>query len=108
MADKGKVTRREFIKGVASTGALVYASGMASVKEAFSQGDKSRIFRAGLCPRHDGQLRHQGFDALMDLLAEYGVEFYRTNGDHPWGGPSFPSTITRAPNWRNGSQSILS
>ena len=89
MADKGKVTRREFIKGVASTGALVYASGMASVKEAFSQGDKSRIFRAGLCPRHDGRsvtrastlswtsLRNMGwsFTAPMAIIRGEGLRF---------------------------------
>jgi len=88
MANKRKVTRREFIKGVASTGALVYVSGLAGVKQTFSDGNKSRIFRVELCPVHDGQLRHRGLDTLLNLLADYGVKFYRTDGGHPWGGPA--------------------
>jgi len=39
------------------------------------------------CPIHDGQVRHHGLDTLLDLLAENGVKFYRTNAEHPWGGP---------------------
>ena len=85
-ANKGQVTRRGFIKGIASTGAFVYVSGLVGVKQTFSQGHKSRIFRVGDCPVHDGQLRHRGFDTLLDLLAENGVKFYRTDGAHPWGG----------------------
>ena len=87
MANKGKVTRREFIKGITSTGALFYARGLVSPRRALSQGHKSRIFRVGECPVHDGQLRHRGLDSLLDLLAESGMKLYRTDGRHPWGGP---------------------
>lgn len=86
MANKRKVTRREFIKGLASTGALVCASGLAGVKKASPQGIKSQIFLQKGCPVHDGQLRHQGLDNLLDLLAGNGVKFYRTNSGHSWGG----------------------
>ncbi len=88
MANKMKITRRGFIKGVTSTGALVYVSGLVGAKQTFSQGDKSRIFRVERCPAHDGQLRHQGLDTLLDLLSENGVKFYRTDSGHPWGGPA--------------------
>ncbi len=86
MASRKKVTRREFIKGVASTGALVCVSGLARVKQTLANGDKSRVFHVGECPIHDGQLRHRGLDAMLDLLAENGMKFYRTDVGHPWGG----------------------
>jgi hypothetical protein len=86
MANMGKITRRKFIKGVASTGTLVYVSGLVGAKQTFSNGSKSRIFRVELCPVHDSQLRHQGLDTLLDLLADCGLKFYRTDGVHPWGG----------------------
>jgi hypothetical protein len=80
------VTRREFIKGVTATGVLASLSGAIGPRHALSQGGKSRIFRIDQCPVHDGQLRHVGLDTLLDLFAENGVEFYRTDSDHPWGG----------------------
>lgn len=80
------MTRREFIKGLASTGAFVCASGLVGVKQASSQGNKSRIFLQEECPIHDGQLRHQGLDNLLNLLAENGMKLYRTNSEHSWGG----------------------
>jgi uncharacterized protein (DUF362 family) len=86
MGEKGKVTRREFIKGVTASGALISLGGFFSPAGTFSQGNKSRVFRVGGCPVHDGQLRHRGLDILLDLLAENGVKFYRTNDSHPWGG----------------------
>ncbi|UCE82014.1 MAG: DUF362 domain-containing protein [Deltaproteobacteria bacterium] len=83
-----KLTRRNFIKGILATWTFVCASGLAGLKRIFSNPDKSRLFKVEGCPLHDGQLRHQGLDALLDLLAENGVHFYRTNVEHPWGGPS--------------------
>lgn len=82
-----KVTRRQFIKGVASAGALVCASRWVGVRRAFSNGGKSRIFEVHECPVHDGDPRHEGIDALLDLLAENGIKFYLASTDHPWGGP---------------------
>ena len=82
-----KVTRRKFIKGVASAGALVCASRWVGVRHAFSNSGKSRVFEVHECPVHDGDLRHQGIDALLDLLGENGIKFYLTGMDHPWGGP---------------------
>jgi hypothetical protein len=88
MARRKGFTRREFIKGVTTAGVLASLSGAIGPRSAFSQGGKSRIFRVDQCPVHDGQLRHVGLDTLLDLLAENGVEFYRTDSDHPWGGPN--------------------
>ncbi len=83
-----KVTRRDFIKGVAAASALTCASNWIGAKNVFSNDPKSRIFRVYECPVHDGQMRHKGLDTLLDLLAENGFKFYRTNKAHQWGGPA--------------------
>jgi hypothetical protein len=83
-----KVTRREFIKGAVAAGAVTCASKWVNVKKVLSSSQKSQIFRVYACPAHDGQLRHVGLDTLLDLLAENGLKFYRTNQDHQWGGPA--------------------
>lgn len=83
-----KVTRREFIKGVAAAGAITCAGKWVGVDQVFSDNPKSQIFRAYACPVHDGQMRHRGLDTLLDLLAQNGLKFYRTNKTHPWGGPA--------------------
>jgi uncharacterized protein (DUF362 family) len=80
-----KVTRRDFIKGAAAAGALTCASKLIGVKNVFSNHLKSQIFRVYGCPVHDGQMRHKGLDTLLDLLAENGFKFYRTNKAHKWG-----------------------
>ena len=82
-----KVTRRQFIKGVASAGALAAAGRWVGVERAFSTAGKSHVFEVVQCPVHDGQLRHQGLDTLLDLLAENGLYLYLTESDHPWGSP---------------------
>jgi hypothetical protein len=82
-----KVTRRQFIKGVASAGALVAASRWVGVEHAFSNAGKSHVFKVDECPVHDGQLRHLGLDSLLDLLSENGLDFYDTDAVHPWGSP---------------------
>ncbi len=82
-----KVTRREFIKGVAAAGALVCSGKLVGVRHAFSVGEKSRLFRVDDCPIPDGGLRHQGIDALLDLLAENSIYFYQTEKSHKWGAP---------------------
>ena len=82
------ITRRDFIKGVAAAGALTCAGKWIGVKDAFSNDSKSRIFRAYACPVHDGQMRHIGLDTLLDLIADNGIKFYRTNKAHRWGGPA--------------------
>jgi hypothetical protein len=86
--EKLKVTRREFIHGFAATGALVSFSGLAGTKRSAAQGNKSHLFLVKGCPRHDGDLRHVGLDTLLDLLAENGIKFYRTDDVHPLGGPA--------------------
>ena len=81
-----KLTRRQFIKGVASTGVFVCGNSWLVANYAFSSNGKSRIFKVEGCPIHDGELRHQGIDELLDLLAANGVNFYATDADHLWGG----------------------
>jgi uncharacterized protein (DUF362 family) len=81
-----KITRRDFVKGVAAAGAFVYAGGFLNARQFFSQTDKSRVFRVDHCPVHDGELRHEGLDTLLDLLAQYGVHLYRTSATDEWGG----------------------
>ena len=81
-----KVTRRQFIKRVASAGVIVCGGRWVSINDASSASGKSRIFKVMQCPVHDGELRHQGVDTLLELLAENGINFYITNTDHPWGG----------------------
>jgi hypothetical protein len=83
-----KVTRREFIKGVAAAGAITCAGKWVGVDNVLSDNHKSRIFHVSACPVHDGQLRHLGLDTLLDLLAQNGLKFYRTNKAQPWGGPA--------------------
>jgi len=82
-----KITRRDFIKGVAATGAFVCTNWLGGVGQLFSNGDKSRIFMVEECPTHDRQLRHRGLDGLLSLLARNGINFYRTEVAHHWGGP---------------------
>ena len=81
-----KVTRRSFMKGVAAASTFAYIGGFAGVRQFFSQNSQSRVFRVDHCPVHDGQLRHQGLDVLLELLASCGVYLYQTDTAHPWGG----------------------
>jgi uncharacterized protein (DUF362 family) len=82
-----KVSRREFIKGVAAAGALACAGRLIGGRRAFSAGEKSRIFRVDDCPLPDGRMEHKGVDTLLDLLADHQINFYQTASSHPWGGP---------------------
>ena len=82
-----RVNRRQFIKGLASAGMLVCGSRWFGADRAFSNTEKSRLFKVQSCPIHDGQLRHQGLDMLLELLAANGINFYLAESDHPWGGP---------------------
>jgi Domain of unknown function (DUF362) len=88
-----KITRRDFVKGVAAAGAFVYAGGFLSARHSFSQADQSRVFRVDHCPVDDWQpatnapLRHQGLDTLLNLLADSGIYLYSTAGSPTWGGP---------------------
>jgi len=88
-----KITRRDFVKGVAAAGAFVYAGGFLNARHFFSQTDKSRVFRVDHCPVDDWQpatnapLRHQGLDSLLDLLADHRIYLYSTAGFPRWGGP---------------------
>lgn len=82
------IPRREFVKDVAIAGALACVSGGSVLRAAAADGDKSQIFRVDECPIHDGQTRHVGIDALLRLLADNGIPFYRTSTPHLWGGPT--------------------
>ena len=82
-----KITRRDFVKGVAAAGAFVYAGGFLSARQFFSQTDKSRVFRVDHCPVHDGELRHEGLDTFLDLLAQHDIHLYRTSAIDKWAGP---------------------
>ncbi len=82
MEDLTKLTRREFLKGVAGATAAAYVTG-----SDFAGSEKSKVFRVDQCPVHDGQLRHVGIDRLLGLMADNGLKFYRTSRPHPWGGP---------------------
>lgn len=82
-----RVSRRQFIKGLASAGMLACGSRWFGADRAISATEKSRIFKVQSCPIHDGQLRHQGVDMLLELLAANGINFYLAESDHPWGGP---------------------
>ena len=82
-----KITRRNFVKGVAAAGAFVYAGGFLDPRQCLSQTNKSRVFRVDHCPVHDGELRHEGLDTLLDLFAQHGTHLYRTSAIDKWAGP---------------------
>jgi hypothetical protein len=88
MGDQTKVTRRNFIKGVTATGALLSVGGMALTESGCTVEGTSQVFRVENCPEHDGQSRHVGLDVMMDSLSDGGVKLYRTNAGHAWGGPA--------------------
>jgi len=87
MRDEARVTRRDFIKGVTATGALLSVGGMALTESGCTVEGRSQVFRVDDCPEHDGQSRHVGLDVMMDSLSDGGVKLYRTDAQHPWGGP---------------------
>jgi Domain of unknown function (DUF362) len=82
-----KVTRRDFIKGIGATGALLSVGGLALTHSGCAPAGTSRVFQVEGCPQHDGQLRHVGVDTMLDLLSDNGVKLYRTAVGHPWGDP---------------------
>ena len=88
MVRRYKLTRREFIRGVATAGALACVGRWIEVGAALAGVDPSTIFMVDECPIHDDQLRHVGIDTLLDLAAAGGEAFYRTESDHPWGSPA--------------------
>jgi hypothetical protein len=83
-----KFTRREFIKGATAASAGAIFSGLSSPKKSFANSTNSQVFRVEECPVHDNQLRHHGLDTLLDLYADNGHKFYKTDRWHPWGSPS--------------------
>ena len=82
MSNQKKLSRRQFLKGVAGTAAAAYIVGQNPAGNG-----KSKIFRVDQCPLHDGQLRHVGVDNLLSLMSDNGLKLYRTRESHPWGGP---------------------
>jgi len=87
MPKETQVTRRNFIKGVTATGALLSVGGMALTESGCTVEGTSQVFRVEDCPVHDGQSRHVGLDVMLDTLSDGGVKLYRTDAGHPWGGP---------------------
>ncbi len=87
MGKEKEFTRRSFIKGVTATGALLSMGGLTLTESGCGPEGTSRVYRMENCPLHDGQLRHLGLDAMLGLLSDGGVKFYRTSTGHPWGGP---------------------
>jgi hypothetical protein len=83
-----RLTRRDFLKTAAASAVAASAGGMLAFGPGCSTGGTSTVFRIDSCPVHDGQLRHAGVDALLDLLAENSVPLFRTGSAHPWGGSS--------------------
>lgn len=83
-----KCTRREFLKGIATTGAGICIGGLSNPRKGFANDTNSQVFRVEQCPVHDDQLRHHGIDTLIDLYADNGHKFFKTANWHPWGGPT--------------------
>jgi hypothetical protein len=50
-------------------------------------GAKSQVFRVNGCPVHDGELRHVGVDAMLHLLSDNGIKFYKTASSSTLSGP---------------------
>lgn len=88
MGKRNKVTRRDFIKNVAITGAATYVTGVGNPNNADAAWVKSQVFKVEQCPVHDNHLRHVGVDNMIDLLSEYGHKFYNSLNPHQWCGPS--------------------
>ena len=65
---------------------LVCGSRWFGADYAFSNNEKSQIFKVQPCPMHDGQLRHRGVDMLLELLAANDINLYIAESDHPWAG----------------------
>lgn len=76
-SDQFKFSRRGFIRTIAGAAALPVFGGLA-FREALGQSAQATLFRVNNCPIHDGQLRHIGLDALLHLLSDNGVKFYKT------------------------------
>ncbi len=90
MAKRERLSRRSFIRNtVGGTIALPLLGGLARY-DAFGQGSNSRskVFRVNNCPVHDGQLRHVGIDALLQLLSANGMEFYKSAHQSPSSAPT--------------------
>ena len=86
MVCNNKLSRRQFIKGVAVTSAGISYLGWNGFSHVYAAGDKSQVFKIDNCAVHDGQLRHLGVDRLLGLLSQYNIKFYKTTLSHPWGG----------------------
>ncbi len=87
MFDKGELTRRGFLKGAGSAGALLCLQPFNNARILPSGRANSTIFRVNQCPVHDLETRHRGVDSLFRLLAEGGQALFQTNQPHPWGSP---------------------
>jgi hypothetical protein len=78
-------TRRQFVADTTRAGIAASLATSLLARRAAADAAQSTVFRVDRCPTHDGALRHVGVDALLSLLAQNGVRFYRTASYHPWG-----------------------
>lgn len=81
-----QLTRREFLKQASFAGASAYLIAGSPLQSLFGADEPSAVFKITDIPRHDGALRHQGMDALLDLLAHNGLPLYQSRADGQWGG----------------------
>jgi hypothetical protein len=90
MFECGKISRRRFIHTTAAGTAALPALGLIDSTTALGQSAsaKSPVFRVNDCPVHDGQLRHAGMDALLQLLSANGTKFYKTAASGELNGPN--------------------
>lgn len=86
--DSGNITRRRFILTTAAGAAALPLMDILDIR-AFAQASEpaSQVFRIDGCPAHDGQLRHVGIDALLQLLSANGAKFYKSAIAGPLSGP---------------------
>ena len=85
-----KLSRRSFIRTTAVGAVALPFLGSLTINDAFGQSasTKSPVFRVDNCPVHDGQLRHVGVDALLQLLSANGNKFYKTAKSGELTGPN--------------------
>ena len=83
-----RITRRAFLERLAALGTFLCANKFLNSSRLFAQTVQSQVFKVSNCPVHDGQLRHEGLDALLSLLAQNSISLYKSTGGHPWAAPN--------------------
>jgi len=90
MPEIARTSRRNFIRrSFAGAMALPLLGRLAADAPSIENANvKSDVFRVNGCPIHDGQLRHVGVDALLQLLSAHGTKFYKSRKRNVLCGPS--------------------